>query len=152
MPMTDQQLAAELQADPLGLGYGPLVTSGHDAGLAALLNARSGPGAGVVVEPVLAKGDFVLAILPGVMRIDGLADAATKSKWQRLWEAIQASESFRVADPRIAFLLDTAVADGVLTAPERAAVGRRAGSRAEALWGAGASVKTSDISRSLRGS
>lgn len=151
MSVDAQQLASELAQDPAQLGYAALVASGHDAGLAALLNARSGPGAAVVVEPVLSKGDFVLAILPGVMRIDGLADAATKSKWQRLWEAIQASESFRVADPRVALLLDMAVADGVLTAPERAAVGQRAGSRAEALWGAGARVGPDDISRALRG-
>jgi hypothetical protein len=41
---TPQQLRAELDGDPLGLGYAALLAAGDDTGVAALLNARVRPG------------------------------------------------------------------------------------------------------------
>lgn len=149
--MDYQELAAEIANDPEDVGYAQHASSGADTLVAALLNARTGAGAGDVTEPVLAKGDFVLAITPALARIDALENASLRTVWGRYWEAIQCAETFRVADPRLAGLLDLAVTHGVLTAEERAAVGVRTGSRAEVLWGAGTVVSADDVARALRG-
>ena len=41
-------LKTEILSDPKGMGYGPLVSTGRDIGIANLLNSLTGSGAGPV--------------------------------------------------------------------------------------------------------
>ncbi len=129
--MTTEELRAELEGDPLSLGYAAYLHLGDDASVAGLLNARSGPGSGPV-HATMSRDPFLLAIIPAVMAIGSLGDAK-KDSWDRILGVIKAADVIEVG--KVQGLLDLAVADGILSAEYRATIGVRAGSRAEVLFG-----------------
>lgn len=141
-------LASEITADPLGLGYAAQIAIGSDTGIAALLNATTGPGAAQVTLPGMSRDAFLSACLPGVIALAGL-NGTIQAKWDRLLGVAQAADSITAAN--IAAVLSMAVTDGVLTSQQAAAIGVRTGSRAEVLFGAGTVVGASDVSMALRG-
>lgn len=147
MSINHAALAAEIQNDPLSLGYADRVSAGDDAGLASLLNlVRDSI---TVKDDLMSRSDFQLAVLPAVLGIDALS-GALKAKWERIFQIINASETVRIGHPSVAALLTAAVTDGLLTQETANAVGNRKGSRAEALFGVGTSLTHLDISIALR--
>lgn len=125
-------LALELTNDPEGLGYAAAIAAGDWARVGAIL-ATGSPGSTRPRE-VMAKGDFLLAITPALVRLAGQTDAVQR-KWDRLLAAIHASESFRVSDPRLQSLLGLAIVDALLTAPEVLAITHAPCPRIEAVLG-----------------
>lgn len=86
--------------------------------LAALTTPAPRP-AGVTI------GDFKLAIAPALLAV-AAKDAATQAKWDRVLNLLLSSPADRVvypAAPPLSDLLRLAVADGILTADQVAAVG-----------------------------
>jgi hypothetical protein len=143
-------LKKELEADPLGLGYAPLLASGNDTGLCALLNSRIGPGTGVVSLSSVSRTDFLLACAPAYLVLPTL-NAAVQAKWDRILAVIGAADRIDCTDPRVQALLSAAVIDGVLTSDQATAINQRTGSRAEVLLGAGVALTESDVVQALRG-
>jgi hypothetical protein len=142
-------LKKELEADPLGLGYAPLLDSGDDTGLCALLNSHSGFGAATVSVPSVSRTDFLLAIAPAYLVLPTL-NAFVQAKWDRILAVIGAADRIDCTDPRVQALLSAAVVDGVLTSDQATAINTRTGSRAEVLLGPGTELSTGDISFALR--
>jgi hypothetical protein len=145
MPIDTAQLTAELTTDPAAVGYAAMVASGNDAAIVAALNATS---AAVVSSASMTRDDFLTAILPAGLSL-ATKDAATQAKWDRLIGLACAANTIVVAN--IAGLLQLAVGDGLLTADQAGAVGKRSGSRAEVLFGADTIVSLGDVSFALRG-
>lgn len=143
MPIDYATLKSERTADPEGLGY---ASAEGDTAEAALLNeVRQGAGY-VVREETLAHGPFLLAITPVLLRLASPeVSNATRAKWDRILGVINATESFHIADPRVQGLLASAVADGILLQAEVDAIGKRQGSRAEVLFGAGTVAAAADV-------
>lgn len=138
-PFTSQALRAELDADPAGLGYAAPRAIGDRLTLLALLNDRSGPGTATIALDSVPRNGFVEALRPGLLALAGLS-AATQMKWDRILNAIYTTTGSVTIDPTTRGLLSAAIADGVLTQAQADAAWHRAGSRAEALWGAGTVV------------
>lgn len=142
-------LAGELRGDPLVLGYAARIVVGDDAGLARLLNARTGPGAATIALTSVPKSDFLVGLRPALLAL-AAKSAAIQGKWDRILAAIQSADAVRI-DPITIGLLGQAVADGLLTQAQVDAIGSRIGSRAERLFGLGTVVLSSDVSYALRG-
>lgn len=138
-------LAAELKADPAKLGYAEPLASGADGSIADLLNA---PNAGTVQLAKIAKGDFLLALLPAAQALSA-KDAPTQANWDRLLSLACANESIDVGNPGVKAILTGAVQAGLLTAEQATAAASRPGSRAEVLFGVGVIVDHSDVSKAL---
>lgn len=149
MPMDHAALKAEIEADPKGLGYAAKVRAGDDAGLAGLLNARTGPGAGPVALASVSRDEFLRALRPAYLKLP-TKDDPTQAKWDRILAPINSGGPVTV-DATTVDLLAAAVSDGILTAPEAEAAWHRVGSRAEVLFGAGTVASNTDISFALRG-
>lgn len=129
-------LRAELENDPTGMGYAPLVNSADDIAVANLLNSLTSPGAGTVTIPVLTRGQFLLNVVAPVgANLLGATDQL-KAKWTFYLDLAKASEEIHVTSPVIQGLLASLVADGIATQAEIDAVTKRVGSRAEVLFGA----------------
>ena len=150
MPVVHSTLATELAEDPLALGYAPLIASGNDMGLVALLDSPTGPGAALVQEATLSKADFQLATMPAILALAG-ASLELRSKWDRILSVLQSVDTVRLAHPGVVALLGLAQSDGLLSPAQVAAIGVRMGSRTEVLFGAGSRVTATDISIALRG-
>jgi len=89
------------------------------AGLLAALTSPPPRPAGVTI------GDFKLAVAPALLAV-AAKDAATQAKWDRVLNLLLSSPADRVVYPAeqpLAGLLRLAVADGILTADQVAAVG-----------------------------
>jgi hypothetical protein len=142
-------LKKELEADPLGLGYEPLLASGNDTGLCALLNSHSGLGTGTVNLSSVSRTDFLLAIAPAYLVLPTL-NASVQAKWDRILAVIGAADRIDCTDPRVQALLSAAVIDGVLTSDQAIAINQCIGSRAEVLLGPGTELSIGDISFALR--
>lgn len=143
-------LKAEAADDPERLGLAEHIKAGSDLLVAALLNAvREGENFRIR-EPLLTAGEFQLAVLQGILKIDGL-DETRQRKWSRLLGVVQSVSVIPTGRPEVTALLSEAVADGLLTAEEASGVGVRQGSRAEVLFGAGVVVSADDVARALRG-
>lgn len=146
--MDHELLNTELTTDPAHLGYGPLVKSGNDQGIATLLNA---PNAGPVAISRTDNASFVSAFLPCLPAIAGLQDSAKKEMYWKIWDAILAMPQITFSNPNVSGMLAVAVADGIVTQEQAQSFLQRQGSRAEILFGAGVVVTTSDVSFALRG-
>jgi hypothetical protein len=149
MPLDRAALKAEIQADPLGIGYGPHAAAQDDAAVAGLLNARTGPGAGTIALDYVSRDDFLKGIRPALLRLPA-EDANIQAKWDRILSLIATGPGVTIDDETRA-LLDSAVTDGILTQAEADAVWHRTGSRAEVLFGPGAVVTPAEVSVALRG-
>jgi len=136
-------LALELTNDPEGLGYAAAIAAGDWDRVGAIL-ATGSPGSTRPRE-VMAKGDFLLAITPALIRLAGQSDAIQR-KWDRILAAIHAADAFRVSDPRIVALLNLAIADGLLTVGEVVGITREPCTRIESLLGREVFPAAADIS------
>lgn len=135
-------LRAELTGDPLALGYAPLIAAGDARGLAALLNAPTGPGAAPVDQSVVPAYTLFECIVPAEW------SALTAANQQRIQTILAMGQvDIQGANTRGAFL--AAFAAGTTTRANLQAVQTRTGSRAEALFGAAASVSAEQVADAL---
>ncbi len=142
-------LRTEITTDPQHMGFASLVTAGNDSGIASALNLATGPGAGTLTAPSMLRDDFSLAILPLTLVLAG-KDAATQAKWDRILAFVRSSNAVSVTSPTVQQLFGLAQQDGLMTQQQAAAIGQRACSRAETLFGAGVVVGQADVSFALR--
>ena len=139
-------LATELIKDPLKVGYAPLIASGSDTDLAALLNALTGPGAGTVPGDPISAADFV-------SKIAAVELISLTSLQLTQVQIVTAAQQIKVAAPEVQkWIANTWPSN---TAPSTnaalSALVSRIGSRAEVLFGNGTVISDSDISKALRG-
>lgn len=152
---TPQQIRAELDADPLSLGYAPLVAVGNDTATAALLNAKAYRGPVPIGE--LSAACLALGLTGGVLALleipigSDIAPGATmtlqtKGLLHQMLTLIQTDyrlESADVDDPKFAPGCDALIALGVIDAAGKTALlalGANRRSRADVLWGAAVSA------------
>lgn len=168
MPVDPEQLAAELAADPLGLKYADRVKAGDDAGLAAMLNAPAYPGTRetFVTDRTLAAalGPFEAAGIIVGLRMVAEPETNPGTDLPKLVER-EAFASFvrrlQGSGIDVGNAVTRATIDQIGQMPPLAKIGEHADaikaladvlvSRAEVLWGRGASVSVSDVSFALRG-
>lgn len=135
-------LNAELETDPLGLGYATFVAAGNATHMAALVNDRS-LGAGVVVVDSVTTTDMQRAVVA--------TEYLTLAAPQRdLWLAIlSASDSVPVADSLIRAQILAVWLAGTDTRSNLGALQTRPASRGELLFGAGVTVTALDCSMAI---
>ncbi len=151
--MTPSQLKAELTDDPAGLGYAALVAAGNDAALAALLNA---PGAGSVNRREVPRGELLealagtgglAAVYAAAVDPQGAAFSVAKAATLILDDPLGTVDYTRAGTRALVAALGPG-ALAVLTAQQLAAlqgVCAKSGSRAEVLWGDGATVSAQQV-------
>lgn len=134
-------LKAELFADPLALGYAPLLAVGADGTIADLLNAVN---QSIEIERgVIPSYEIINATTPA----DWAAlSAAEKQRYQTLTGASQVDTAN--ANVRAAF--QAMFAAGTATRTALIALLTRKGSRAEQLFGAGTVVDHMSIAEARR--
>lgn len=147
------QLKTEATTDPTGLGLVTLWNTGNDDGLAAALNL---PRATIVIRRTDVQPREVL------MAID-VRDFQTNLTGTALSLAIAYFESVTQGEADIRLSndnntdsllkdnLDRLVTDTNGSQTRLDAIARRQGSRAEQIWGRGASVDAADIGRARQG-
>jgi hypothetical protein len=135
MPVNVAALRAELQNDPLALGYGPLRTAADDAGLAAKLNAVST--ANQVPRGYVLAADVYEAIVPAEW-------AALAAQEKQRVQTLLSMGSVNASGANTAASFAAAFAAGTATRAALQALQNRAGSRAEVLFGAGVVVTPAD--------
>lgn len=140
MPVNLAALRAELLADPSALGYAGLLAAGNHVGVAALLNQ---PRVGIVV-----KRDVIPSheIFEAITAADYTALAAAEKT--RL-QVILSMGSVNVAGINTRAQLSSMFGAGTTTRTNILALIDRQGSRAEQLFGTGASVTVEDIGRAF---
>lgn len=147
MPAIDPaQLAAEIRTDPQALGYAAPLAAGQDGVIADLLNAVNP--AYVVSLSIIDKGDFLIGMLPAASALAG-QDAATQANWDRMISIACANNTIDVGNAAVQAVLTAAVQQNLLSQAQADAVTKRAGSRAEVLFGAGTVVTHTDVARAL---
>jgi len=135
-------LKTELQTDPQALGYAAPVGVGDDVGTAALLNqVRSG----ITIFRSRVESWELLACL-------------VKAEWdalaagdKQLYQVLVSLPFVNTADSRIRALFGALFGSATTTRANLLAMAQRQGSRAEQLFGEGASVSPADVARALRG-
>jgi len=134
-------LKAEVQTDPVGLGYAIHLASGSLSPIVALLTAAR---AGVTVfRGVIPAYEVINATVTAEWTT---LTAAEKQRYQTITGAGQVDTAN--ANVRAAFL--AMFAAGTATRTALVALASRPGSRAEELWGAGVVVSAEDVARALR--
>jgi hypothetical protein len=138
------ELLAELQGDPHGLGYAAYLAAGDDDALVDLLNATPRDGETVVVTSL--PSSFLTAVIPA-------------NEWTALTDAQRTYLLTLVTQQEINLTVPYVYENLTTIFPVTTQAGQqirtrttRLGSRAEVLWGAGAWVRTADIVRAVRGS
>lgn len=139
------QLHTELTTDPLAVGYAAHLNISDNA-VADLLNATTGPGAASITIPQFTKEQFATGVLPAVQALP-LATAAIQAKWTPMLNVALAMNTLYYATT--APLLAGLVADGLMSAVQVDAFTKRAGSRAEALFGYGTQIVWQDVARAM---
>lgn len=141
--MTPAQLQSEITNDPAGLGYAGKTSQQ----IVDLINAAR---ESITISVVVPKATVLQVIGLGPFRAAALSEPK-RTGWLESLANIRSLEIGIVpSDAGVSALLTSAVADGVLTADEKAtldALGTRTGSRAEQLWGAGTVVTLNDVAR-----
>ncbi len=145
-------LKSELLTDPAKVGYASYMPAGMPANTAAianLLNAATGPGAGVVALATIDHDDFVADILPAVLTTLPTLSTALQTKWNTILAQFSTSSEVLLTNATTQTLLSGAVTDGLATQAQVTAWTTRAGSRAEVLFGAGTVAAQSDVMAAL---
>jgi len=146
MAMTKAALYTELTTDPQSLGYASLVASNSDKALADLLNDKTKGGN---IDRVRITSSELQSC---VIATEGIAlSVAQATLWSHLLIAA-ADGGVLMSDSQIRNQIQqvfTASGAGTTRAKINNAQ-QRAGSRAEVLWGEGASVSHGDVSNALR--
>jgi hypothetical protein len=136
-------LKTELTTDPAAMGYAPMVAKGDDAGPVTLLNAPAGS---AFFRSDVTIHDIVGAVAPA----DFAALAALQiAKLQLLFAGVSTIDLSLATNRTILAGIFTGASAPTLTA--LVAMAKRAGSRAETLFGAGAVVTPTDVAVALRG-
>lgn len=143
--MNNAALQSELQNDPAGMGYAPLVEAADDIAISGLMNAIEGPGAGVVTIPTLTRGQFLLNIVAPVGAALLKASPTLQAKWTFYLDLAKASEEIHITTPVIQSLLAALISDGIASQEIIDAATKRTGSRAEVLFGAGTVISPEQI-------
>lgn len=139
-------LKTEVLGDPAGIGYAAHVAAGACGTIADMLNAMDGPGAGTITLAWQRRDPFLSGLIPSILAL-AEKDAAVQAKWDRVLATLRAAEWIDVA--KATQLLDLAMADGLIDGAGIAALTTRTGSRAEVLFGEGASVTYQDVAIAL---
>lgn len=144
-------LKAEIQNDPVPMGYAPLIAAGDDAGIADLLNSRKPPGAAVITLDVVDQSRVLPLALTMMKSAAVLADANKKTRWVETAKIFVIAPSIPTAQAQVTQTFQDAVTDGVLTQQQLNGLRQRTGSRAEVLFGQGVAVTADDVYTALRG-
>ena len=146
MSINYTNLQAEITNDPLQLGY----AGKTDKQKAALLNLKTGVGAGTITNSQVEKSFFLINIAPALLVL-AAKDAAAKDKWDRILRVIESVDSVSVNSVTIQTILAIAKADGLIDDTTIAAITTRTGSRAEVLFGENVAISESDIGTARNG-
>lgn len=146
MPFTIQQLATEINTDPVGLGYAAHITAGRMGELARILNStRTGVGQ-------VWRDDLRGAEVLGALVWSEIASLSTNS-WLALQSLLIPSTPIDASNVRIRNIFGGLFPAGSFpqTNANLSAIGQKASpSRAEELWGYGTTVTPEDVIRALR--
>jgi hypothetical protein len=142
MTINYQALAAEITADPLGLGYAAL--AGQDQQRANLINSTTGPGAALVALTSVPVQALIKAV-------------QSNADWDLLTAAGPTFNSFQLlalispldcTNPQITAILSHVITGfSQTTKTAIAGAATKIGSRAENLFGVGTVVLASDIAK-----
>ncbi len=146
------QLNSELHNDPVHIGYATLLAAGNTAATAAALNARSGPGAGVLTMASVPHDLFIASVLPELASFyTTLASlpAAKQTLYSGALQMMLTSKAVLPAVPSTQSFLASMVGDGLLSSTALTSITTRTCSRAEALWGENSSVSQMDVVHAL---
>lgn len=144
-------LRSEIQADPVAMGYAPLVASGSDGALADLLNSLTSRGAATITLDRVERDNVLPLALVMTKNAVLLADANKRTRWLQSAMIFTAADSIPSSQAQVVATFTDAVADGVLTQAQANGLRQRTGSRAEVLFGPGTIVSGNDVYRALRG-
>lgn len=167
MPIDYIAMKAEIEDDPLSMGYSEFVNTGNDIGICNLMNSTSGVGAGskVVPLPILTVLQFVSGRgirtnIEDCAQATGVAYRGIKSLClgfiDMVW-GVGTNRVFDITDPAIsgdAGFLDAFIQGGVMNSQDKSdliSLGIYPASRAETLFGSDTIAYTSDVSYALRG-
>ena len=154
MTISFPALKTEIQTDPRGYGYAPLVAAGSDSLVATLLNkVRDG-----------TDGFAAITIRRGDIKSSELFESITAADWNAIatqgsrdWlQSIANIPTLRLqldngSDTNILAGLKLLFGAGTVTRTNLIAIATRSGSRTEELFGVGIAVTDQDIARALRG-
>jgi hypothetical protein len=144
MAIDPAALATEIQQDADALGYAASVVAGNDQAVADALNlVRAGATFQVSREPI-STAFFLSNVAPAEFL------ALTAVKLAQL-QCIVAAQSVDINDASTQAMLVGIFGNPSATRTAIIAILKRQGSRAEALFGRGAVVSASDVSKALRG-
>lgn len=156
---TSADLASELNNDPAGLGYSPLLLAGNDAALVAALNQVRAGAPYLVSKGTVSRDSFLGTWSDVIDNIRTISDTTIHDRWTwRVEKLLIPKETINYDDPQIAGFFAQMIADGLtgaggaLTTGDVDARTKRQGSRAEVLWGAGTVITLKDVSLALRNS
>ena len=134
-------LKAELLADPLGLGYAPMLAAGQDSTVADALNA------------VRQTIDIARGVIPSYE----IVNATTPTEWTALssaekqrYQTLTGAGQVDSANANVRAAFQAMFAGGTATRTALTALLTRKGSRAEQLWGAGAYVDFMAVAEARR--
>lgn len=142
------QLKAELQADPIGYGYAPLVAARDAGALSAMLNlARDGTngGAAISIKKTNISANDVLEAIDN-------RDLPAAGGWQSWFESITQRDNIRLinddgTDTRVLGNFKRILANAQNSQTRLSALAVRSGSRAEQIFGRDSVVTTDDVSQ-----
>ncbi len=147
-------LHTELTTDPVVVGYAAQLGK-SDIAVAAMCNATTGNGAATIQIPSMSKGSWIASLLPledlvaSGLNLSGVAlSTGVIAKWNARIAEIRGGDS-TIATYIMLPLLNSGVSDGLLTTAFVTQITTRIGSRAEVLFGAGATVVHEDVSKAL---
>lgn len=154
-------LAAEIDDDPLSLGYAARVAAGDDAGIVGLLVSRDYRGP-VPIEVLSAYciNEGITGTIEAVANEptgDPFPSLALKGLCRNVLSLVRDDFRLTTADvdtPKFAEGCDGLIAAGLISADQKAgmlALAEGRSTRAEVLWGYGATVSGNDVSFALRG-
>ncbi len=146
------QLNSELHNDPIHMGYAALLAAGNTAATASCLNARTGPGAGVLTMQAIPHDQFIAAVLPELASFYNALASLSAAKQTLYSGALQMMLTSKAVLPSLAStqsFLAAMVGDGLLSAAVVSSITTRPCSRAETLWGENSSVSQLDVVHAL---
>lgn len=142
MPIDYTALANEINTDPTSIGYAPLVTSGDDAGIAALLNqVRAGTS---ITKSYIPLEDVLAAIVK--TEFDSLT-TANKTVVDQFCRGTR----IKSGEANMRTTMAALFGSGTTTRANLIALSTRTGSRAEVLFGENTLISHADVARALRG-
>jgi len=140
-------LKEEIELDPVALGYSEYLEKGSDKGIMRLLNKAD---TGTISRGFVTRSEFVAIYAAPLLGVVALAEDR-RWTYQWLYNMLSCMELIDLSNPTIVNVIAVFAADGLCTPEEAAELRMRPCTRAETLFGEGASVGLDDIARALRG-